>query len=68
MHQLPQICVDVDEAARIVSVTTFRVRSLVDDGTLLARMDEGRALISYPSLIGWYDSLPAARVSVDVTA
>jgi len=54
------ISVDVDEAARLTSLSPFQVRNLINSRTIPARKQGTRVLIDYAGLREWFDSLPLA--------
>ena len=54
------ISVDVDEAARLTSLSPFQVRNLIQDRAIPARKQGTRVLIDYAGLLAWFKSLPLA--------
>jgi excisionase family DNA binding protein len=54
------ISVDVDEAARLTSLSPFQVRNLINDRTIPARKQGTRVLVDYAGLLAWFESLPLA--------
>lgn len=54
------ISIDVDEAARITSLSPFQVRNLINERTIPARKQGTRVLIDYAGLLAWFQSLPLA--------